>query len=839
MLTTATKKKIDTARDILLGKIPMPTSQVEQITLALIYKFMSDMDKKAKKLGDASGFFANGYEKYAWDKLMDKALPARERVLLYREALEKMALNPHIPQMFRDVFRNASLPFNDPETLKLFLDVINQFEYDHSEELGNAFEYLLQVMGSQGDAGQFRTPRHIIDFIVEVIEPQKMDKILDPACGTAGFLISAYKYLKEKGLSSEEMSQISENFVGYDYSPDMQRLSLVNMYLHHFPNPHIFEYDTLTSEDRWHENFDVILANPPFMSPKGGIRPHNHFSVPSNRAEVLFVDYIMEHLSSKGKAGVIVPEGIIFQSQNAYKALRKMMVEENFLWAVVSLPAGVFNPYAGVKTSILFFDREIAKKNDSILFVKVENDGFGLGAQRRESDKNDLPEALNWLKQHKNIEITNGYKEVLLSETAKTMVNLVKKSEIAKNGDYNLSGERYRDNVVYTNTKWPMVELGNSELFQIESGGTPSTKEDSYWNGNINWVTLVDLPQTNLITEINNSVKRISESGLKNSSAKLLPIETIVVSSRATIGRIGISKIPLATNQGFKNITIKDKNKILPKFVAFVLTAKVEQMKQLASGGTFAEISKTSFSTIKIPLPPLSVQQEIVEEIDRYQKIVDGARQVVDNYQPSFEIQSDWKTLKLVDAPLEIIDGDRGSNYPQKTEFTKSGYCLFLNTKNVRQNGFAFNELEFIGKERDEKLRKGKLQRNDVVLTTRGTIGNVGYYSENVSYENVRINSGMIIVRSQKEILSPEYVFYFLQSTLFKTQIKQMTSGSAQPQLPIRSLNNILIAIPPLDVQISIVDEMKKNDLLVNSSRLIAEKFKSKIEEKINSMWKN
>lgn len=409
MLTNATKRKIDTARDILVGKIPVPTSQVEQITLALVYKFMSDMDKKAKDLGDSSGFFANGYEKYSWGKLMDKALPARERVLLYREALEKMSLNPHIPQLFRDVFRDASLPFNDPETLKLFLDVIDQFEYDHSEELGNAFEYLLQVMGSQGDAGQFRTPRHIIDFIVDVVEPSKTDKILDPACGTAGFLISAYNHIKKKGLSSDEMTQLSENFVGYDISQDMQRLSLVNLYLHHFPNPHIFEYDTLSSEDRWNDNFDVILANPPFMTPKGGIRPHNRFSVPSKRAEVLFVDYIMEHLTARGKAGVIVPEGIIFQSQNAYKQLRKMMVEENYLWAVVSLPGGVFNPYSGVKTSILLFDREIAKKTDHILFVKIENDGFDLGAQRRESDKNDLPVAQELLLKYKK-SILNGKK---------------------------------------------------------------------------------------------------------------------------------------------------------------------------------------------------------------------------------------------------------------------------------------------------------------------------------------------------------------------------------------------------------------------------------------------
>jgi type I restriction-modification system DNA methylase subunit len=145
----------------------------------------------------------------------------------------------------------------------------------------------------------------------------------------------------------------------------MVRLSRANLYLHGFPNPVIHEYDTLTSEERWDERCDVILANPPFMTPKGGIRPHNRFSVKAKRSEVLFVDYMAEHLNPGGRAGIIVPEGIIFQSQNAYKALRKMLVE-NYLWAVVSLPAGVFNPYSGVKTSILFLDRNLARRTDNL-----------------------------------------------------------------------------------------------------------------------------------------------------------------------------------------------------------------------------------------------------------------------------------------------------------------------------------------------------------------------------------------------------------------------------------------------------------------------------------------
>src|SRR5258708_1331303 len=180
-----------------------------------------------------------------------------------------------------------------------------------------------------------------------------------------------------------------QHFMGYDISPDMVKLSLVNMYLHSFPNPNVFEYDTLTSEERWDDTYDVIMANPPFMSPKGGIRPHKRFSMQANRSEVLFVDYIAEHLTIHGRAGVIVPEGIIFQSQGAYKTLRKMLVD-NYLYAVVSLPPGIFQPYSGVKTSILLMDKSLARKASSVLFIKARSDGFSLGAQRRPIDKNDL-----------------------------------------------------------------------------------------------------------------------------------------------------------------------------------------------------------------------------------------------------------------------------------------------------------------------------------------------------------------------------------------------------------------------------------------------------------------
>ena len=278
MLDAYTKRRIDTARDILVGKVPDPKSQVEQITIALIYKFMDDIDAESEEFGGKRKYFAGDFERFGWAKLMQPGLGGHETRDLYAEAIRRMDENAGVPQLFRDIFRNAFLPYHDPETLRAFLKVIDGFTYDHSERLGDAFEYLLSVMDSQGDAGQFRTPRHIIDFIVSIVDPKKEDAVLDPACGTAGFLISSFKHIEATNkdadwnstLTPDDRERLARNLMGYDISPDMVRLSLVNMYLHGLVDPHIYEYDTLTSEERWNEFADVILANPPFMSPKGG-----------------------------------------------------------------------------------------------------------------------------------------------------------------------------------------------------------------------------------------------------------------------------------------------------------------------------------------------------------------------------------------------------------------------------------------------------------------------------------------------------------------------------------------------------------------------------------------
>jgi type I restriction enzyme M protein len=317
--------------------------------------------------------------------------------------------------------------------------------------------------------------------------------------------------------------------------------------------------------------------------------------VQATRSEVLFVDYMAEHLSPQGRAAIIVPEGIIFQSGTAYKALREMLVKSSLV-AVVSLPAGVFNPYSGVKTSILFLDKRLARACDSVLFVKVENDGFNLGAQRRAVAGSDLSEAWRHLREFfANAET--------FENTA--MAHKVAREKIGGSGEWNLSGDRYRENGT-PHTEFDMVSLGNTEVFQIESGGTPKSTEEEYWDGGIHWATLVDLPPSDFISEITRTQRTISGAGLANSSAKVLPVGTVVVSSRATIGRVGIARVPLATNQGFKNIVIRDNERALPEFVAYMMKRLGPRMEAMATGGTFKEISKSSMATLEIPLPPIA-----------------------------------------------------------------------------------------------------------------------------------------------------------------------------------------------------------------------------------------
>ena len=831
MLDTATKRRIDTARDILVGKVPDPKSQVEQITIALIYKFMDDIDAESEELGGQRTFFAGDFARYGWPQLVRAGLGGHETLNLYAEAITRMPENPGIPPLFRDIFNNAYLPYRDPETLRAFLKVIDEFTYDHSERLGDAFEYLLSVLGSQGDAGQFRTPRHIIDFIVSVIDPKKDETVLDPACGTAGFLISSYKHILKantdaegnSALTPDEKGALAANFKGYDISPDMVRLSLVNLYLHGFVDPRISEYDTLTSEERWNEYADVILANPPFMSPKGGIRPHRRFSVQSKRSEVLFVDYIAEHLTPTGRAGIIVPEGIIFQSQTAHKQLRKMLVE-NYLVAVISLPAGVFQPYSGVKTSILLLDKALAQKTDRIAFFKVENDGFDLGAQRREIAENDLPrvreelgEYLGRLRVGESV-LSDGVEYT--ADNVQPKFGLVaEKGKIAAGGEYNLSGERYRETINYASMKWPMVEL-RDVCDDILSGGTPSTKNEAYWNGDIPWITSADI--VNVKTA--KPRKYITEEAIRRSATNLIKKGNVIVVTRVGLGKLFRNDFDVCISQDSQGLILKDT--VNADYLVYVLKDRVENFKKVSQGSTIQGVTKRQLSEIQIPLPPLEVQREIVAEIEGYQRVIDGARAVIDNYRPQIVVDPEWPMVAIA----ELTKPEYG--FTEKAE--DQGDTRFIRITDISEDGtLRSDEPKFITLTRD--AQESVLAKGDVLVARTGaTYGKTMIFEED--YPAV-FASYLIRLRFPLECVHPYYYWVFAQSDAYWNQAKALMTGGGQPQFNGNAIKQIKFPLPSLETQQAIVSEIEAEQSLVAANRELVERMEGKIRAAIGRVW--
>lgn len=821
MLDTNTKRNIDAARNVLVGKVPDPKAQVEQITTALIYKFMDDLDKESVELGGEDKFFTGDFEKYSWTKVIDTRLTGEGRLDLYVQAITSMTRNPNLPQLFRDIFKDAFLPYRDPQTLSLFLKEINKFTYDHSEELGNAFEYLLSVLGSQGDAGQFRTPRHIIDFTVEVVDPRKNDTILDPACGTAGFLVSAYKhirkynssnYMPEKDtesvvgdtaaemilqekkvyrgdkLTPTERKKLTENIQGYDISPDMVRLSLVNLYLHGFTSPKIFEYDTLSSEKRWGETFDVILANPPFMTPKGGIRPHKRFQVQASRSEVLFVDYILEHMNINGRAGIIVPEGIIFKTETAYKRLRQLLVEDG-LFAVVSLPPGVFNPYSGVKTSILFFDNQVAKKTDEILFIKIENDGFGLGAQRRKINKDDLPKALK---------ILRAWKKGKTQEDK--LAQWVKKEKIAEDGDYNLTGERYREVEIFTNENWPMVELG--EALSLEYG--KPLKKANRKGG--------EFP----VFGSNGIVGYHDEY--------LVEGPFIIVGRKGSAGEVTFSEksgFPIDTTF---YVRLHNEDKVNLKYIYHILnTLELDKVNTQAG---VPGLNRNDAYKIQVPIPPKDVQDSIVAQIEVKQAAIDGAKAVIENLEK--ERRYFGHELKKIEKVEWMELGEIAEFVYGYTDSAKdTGEVRFIRITDIDHFGkLNPNEQKFI--ELTDEAKKYILRKNDVLVARTGaTYGKTMLFDQD--YPAV-FASYLIRITFTTNQLDPYFYWLFTRSNSYWEQAEKLRSGGGQPQFNANAIKKLKVPILPMENQKIIIAKIEGEEEIIAANKRLIELMEKKIE---------
>lgn len=358
----------------------------------------------------------------------------------------------------------------------------------------------------------------------------------------------------------------------------------------------------------------------------------------------------------------------------------------------------------------------------------------------------------------------------------------------------------------------------------ITKGTTPTTLGYEFQEDGVNFLKIECFDENGGFIE--SKVAHISEECNEKLKRSQLKAGDVLFSIAGAIGRVAIvteEMLPANTNQALAIIRIADEQVYLP-YIKLILTSPIviEQFEKKKQGVAQLNLSLKDINEISIPFPSKEKQIELAELFDKVAGVIAKRKTEIsaldDLIKARFvelfgdpEVNSMNLPVKPMTEVCEIIDGDRGKNYPTQEEFSDEGYCLFLNAKNVTSNGFSFENCMFVTKEKDEILRKGHLNRGDVVLTTRGTIGNLAFYDESVPYENVRINSGMVILRMNHEIVSEHF---FIEQ--FKMQLgsikEKIASGSAQPQLPISTMNKIVVLMPSVEQQLVFADFVQQVD---------------------------
>ena len=474
MLTGELKNKIDSIWEMFwTGGITNPLDVVEQMTYLMFIHDLDETDaKKAKssmmlELPYTSMF--EGHDQYKWSVFRD--LPAEKMYELMQTEIFPFIKNLHggKESAYSKYMSDAIFKIPTPQLLSKIVDALDTLYVDmaksiESDTKGDVYENLLSKLSTAGVNGQFRTPRHIIRMMVELLDPKPEDTICDPACGTSGFLVAAGEYLKEKYnneifYNSEKKDHYNNHmFFGYDMDRTMLRVGAMNMMTHGVDNPNIDYRDSLSDQNTDTGRYSIILANPPF---KGSLDADTVSAdllkvCKTKKTELLFLALFLRMLRIGGRCACIVPDGVLFGSSKAHKDIRKAIIEDNRLEAVISMPSGVFKPYAGVSTGILIFTKTGYGGTDNVWFYDMQADGFSLDDKRTAVSDNDIPDII--------ARFHNLDAEADRERTEKSF--FVPKKEIVDNG-YDLSINKYKK-VEYVPVEYPSTTELMTDLYELQ-----------------------------------------------------------------------------------------------------------------------------------------------------------------------------------------------------------------------------------------------------------------------------------------------------------------------------------------------------------------------------------
>lgn len=451
MITGELRSKVDRIWDQFWSNgLSNPLSVIEQISYLLFMKRLDDLEQAAERQANRTGkpmaqrFFKEDQQDLRWSRFKDfqsekMFVTVRDRVFPYLRDL-----NPNQDSVYAQFMKDSVFLIPKPSVLEQVVTMISELPMEDRDTKGDLYEYLLSKLAQAGVNGQFRTPRHIIRMMVELVEPKPNDIIGDPAAGTAGFLVVAGEYLREKHpevMLDEKLRQhFSERmFHGGEFDPTMIRIGAMNLMMHGIEEPDLLFGDSLSEDSKGiRERYTLILANPPFKGAlnEAEVAKDLHATVKTKKTELLFVALILKQLKIGGRCACIVPDGVLFGSSKAHQDVRKLLIDGNKLEGIISMPSGVFRPYAGVSTAVLVFTRTDSGGTDNVWFYDMAADGYSLDDKRNPVTENDIPDVVAKWQTRDSAKDTD--------RTAKAF--FVPAKEIRDQG-YDLSINRYKEGV--------------------------------------------------------------------------------------------------------------------------------------------------------------------------------------------------------------------------------------------------------------------------------------------------------------------------------------------------------------------------------------------------------
>ncbi|MDE3236535.1 MAG: N-6 DNA methylase [Bacteroidota bacterium] len=472
MITGELKSKVDKVWEAFwTGGLSNPITVIEQMTYLLFIRRLDELhtqrEQKAAFLKKPieNPIYTAAQEELRWSRFRNT-----DPEVMYRLFTKENGVFDFMKRMgeqgsaFTRFMKGATFMIPTPRLLSLVVDMLSEINMEDRDTKGDVYEYLLSKIATAGQNGQFRTPRHIIKMMVQMVAPTLDDVICDPSAGSCGFLVAAGEYLREQYASElmrpENQKKFQENiFIGMEFDPTMIRIGSMNLILHGVENPQLKDVDALSeANNAFTEQASVILANPPFKGSldREAVDPKVINLVDSKKTELLFLGLILKGLKVGGRAAVIVPDGVLFGSSKAHIQIRKQLIDNHKLQAVISMPSGVFKPYAGVSTAVLLFTKTNSGGTDKVWFYDMTADGYTLDDKRNKIDADDIPEIITRWK--------NIAQEAQRTRTDKSF--LVTLADIHAN-NYDLSINRYKE-VVYEQKEYDAPQTIIQQIEQID-----------------------------------------------------------------------------------------------------------------------------------------------------------------------------------------------------------------------------------------------------------------------------------------------------------------------------------------------------------------------------------